>query len=85
MNYEDGFSLVTIDIPTKADMDEKPFITISHNPQHLHISFILEDPPSVVYPKPEILYKDFDERVFSQWEFVDFLELNEKFDIMGQI
>lgn len=68
---------VDIYLPLVEDPEDNPHINVNHHKDYLHLSFHTTKNPSYVYRGEPTYYKSLDDKLFSDYDVMDFWELND--------
>ena len=69
---------VDIYIPLVETPDDSPHIMVDHHKDYLHISFSTTKNPSYMYRGQGTFYKSLDDKLFSDYDVMDFWDLNNR-------
>ena len=70
-------TFVDIYIPLVDNPDDPPEVIIYHHKNYLHLSFPTRHTPSIIRKGMPTWYKSLDDKVFSNYDLMDFWDLND--------
>lgn len=71
-----GLYFVDIYLPLVEDPEETPNISVDYHKNYLHVFFHTTKNPAYIYKGQPTFYKSLDDKLFSNYDVMDFWDLN---------